>query len=78
MSYGKIMIFGFSALNYAYLVTFGRKIKFSIFCQFQSLGLSHAKGKVDLLICPQTKIFRLKLRFFGLVQGARDVVQAKI
>ena len=43
-SCGKIIvIFGFSVSNYVYLVTFGRKIKFSIFANFHALGLSRAK-----------------------------------
>ena len=42
--YGKIMvIFGFSVSNYVYLVTFGRKIKFSNFCQFLDSALQRVK-----------------------------------
>ena len=39
--YGKIItIFGFSVSNCIYLVTFDRKIKFSIFYQFSATGTS--------------------------------------
>ena len=44
-SYSKIIvIFEFSISNHVYLVTFGRKIKFSIFAGFQALGLSCVKS----------------------------------
>ena len=39
-----ILIFGFSVSNYVYLVTFGRKIKSSIFCQFSCSGTQLYKG----------------------------------
>ena len=44
-SCGKIIVIsGFSVSNCVYLVTFGRKIKFSIFANFHVLRLSRAKG----------------------------------
>ena len=47
-SYGKILvIFGFSISDYVHLVTSGRKIKFSIFCQFSSSGTQPCKGLND-------------------------------